>query len=162
VGVSSVSFYVDGALLGTDTSAPYSMTWGTVAAANGGHTLSVVAKVAAGNSGNTSASVIVNNQAPPPPPPGDTTPPTIAILSPGNGATISGSVGVSVNSYDAVGVVRVELYIDGSLTDSSTSAPFTTAWNSRPKKISDGAHALQVRTYDAAGNVGAASITVYK
>jgi hypothetical protein len=63
-------------------------------------------------------------------------------------------VTVNVNATDNVGVVKVELYVDGRLEASSTSAPFQTKWNTRPKNVAKGNHTLQVRAYDAAGNVG--------
>ena len=50
VGVAGVQFRLDGADLGAeDTSAPYSVNWDTTAAAAGAHTLSAIARDAAGN-----------------------------------------------------------------------------------------------------------------
>jgi subtilisin family serine protease len=89
------------------------------------------------------------------PPPGDTTPPTTSITSPANGATVSGSVTVSANASDNVGVSRVELYADGSLVGSDTSSPYAVAWNTAA--VSNGGHSLQTRAYDASGNVGSSS-----
>jgi hypothetical protein len=92
---------------------------------------------------------------------GDTTPPTVVISSPVNGATVSGNVSVRVSASDNVGVNRVEFYVDGALKSTSTSAPFTTTWNSR--KASSGAHTLQSKAYDAAGNRGdSPTVTVYR
>jgi len=57
--------------------------------------------------------------------------------------------------------VKVVLYVDGALTATSTTAPFTTKWNSR--KAAPGAHSLQTKAYDAASNVGtSAPVTVYR
>ena len=39
VGVDRVEFLLDGALLGSDATAPYAMTWSTTSSANGSHTL---------------------------------------------------------------------------------------------------------------------------
>ena len=63
VGVSGVQFKLDGANLGSeDTSSPYSVAWDTTAAANGAHTLSAVARDAAGNTKTaTTVSVTVAN-----------------------------------------------------------------------------------------------------
>jgi hypothetical protein len=70
-------------------------------------------------------------------------------------------VSVQVNATDNVAVVKVELYLDGVLKSASTTAPFSMNWNSR--KATSGAHTLQCKAYDAAGNVGAsANETVYK
>lgn len=56
VGVAKVEFYVDGALKGTDTAAPWSLAFDSTALANGAHTLTAKAFDAAGNAG-TSAGV---------------------------------------------------------------------------------------------------------
>ncbi len=56
-GVASVAFYVDGALLGTSTAAPYAVEW-TPMRRSGSHTLTAVATDALGNT-VTSAPVIV-------------------------------------------------------------------------------------------------------
>ncbi|MCX6922968.1 MAG: Ig-like domain-containing protein, partial [Verrucomicrobia bacterium] len=61
--VTNVAFYADGALLGSDTTAPYSYTWTT--AALGAHTL---AAVAWDNTGLSSTSAVVNITVTVPPP----------------------------------------------------------------------------------------------
>ncbi len=62
VGVTKVEFYAGSSLIGTDTSAPYSLSWNTTSVANGGYSLTTKAYDAAGNVGSsTSVSVTVNN-----------------------------------------------------------------------------------------------------
>lgn len=59
VGVVGVQFKLDGSNLGSeDTAAPYEMSWNTNLATNGAHTLTAVARDAAGNV-NTSATVSI-------------------------------------------------------------------------------------------------------
>ncbi len=69
VGVVGVQFKLDGTTLlgGEDLTAPYSVSWDTSAAGNGTHTLTALARDAAGNN-TTSApiTVTVDNTAPPP------------------------------------------------------------------------------------------------
>src|SRR5262249_7134557 len=68
VGVVGVQFKLDGANWGAeDAAGPYTKTWDTTTAADGTHTVSVVARDAAGNT-TTSAvvTVTVSNTAPPP------------------------------------------------------------------------------------------------
>src|SRR5205823_10346880 len=69
-------FKLDGANLGAeDTSAPYGVTWDTTTTANGAHTLSAVARDAAGNPTTAnSLSVVVSNSV-------STSPPTVIITS---------------------------------------------------------------------------------
>jgi hypothetical protein len=73
VGVVGVQFKLDGVTLNAeDTTAPYSTSWNTQAVADGTHTLTAVARDAAGNT-TTSVPVTVtvaNGGTPPPPPPG--------------------------------------------------------------------------------------------
>lgn len=58
VGVERVEFLLDGALLGSDATAPYSMVWDSATAASGEHQLQARALDLAGNVG-TSAAVVV-------------------------------------------------------------------------------------------------------
>jgi hypothetical protein len=108
-----------------------------------------------GNVSTTSITVNVQNLIV------DNTPPLIAISSPTNGSKVSVNLPVYVNASDNTNVVRVELYADGVLVSASTSAPFTTKWNT--KKVAAGAHNVQCRAYDPIGNSGVSQIvTVYK
>src|SRR5262249_45294544 len=130
-------------------------SWNTTGVSNGSHTLTATASDAAGNSSSCSVTVTVSNSA------ADTTAPTVAITSPSNGSSVGGNLSVYVSASANVGVVRWDLYVDGVLTSGSTSAPFTNRWNT--KRASSGAHTLQCKAYDAAGNVGtSATVTVYR
>ena len=84
VGVAGVQFRLDGASLGAeDTAAPYSVSWNTTTTSAGSHTLSAVARDAAGNSRTSAAvTVTVSNVSPPPPPPPPTG--TLSALYPGD------------------------------------------------------------------------------
>src|SRR6267142_1189860 len=69
VGVAGVQFSIDGNNLGAeDTSAPYSVSWNTATVSDGSHTVTAVARDAAGNTTPSSVTVTVSNNAPPPPP----------------------------------------------------------------------------------------------
>jgi len=85
VGVAGVQFLLDGASLGAeDASAPYSVSWNTSTAGNGPHTLTAIARDAAGNSTtSTPVTVTVSNNAPPPPPSGriEETDPSVSYSS---------------------------------------------------------------------------------
>ena len=62
VGVTNVEFYVDGGLVGSDASSPYSVNWNTTTVANGSHSIFSRAFDAAGNMGQSpSINVTVNN-----------------------------------------------------------------------------------------------------
>lgn len=91
----------------------------------------------------------------------DVTPPTANISSPSNSDVVSGVVSVTTSTADDVGVVKVELYVNGAFYAASTIPPYTIKWNAR--KATKGAHALQAKAFDAAGNVGLSPVvTVYR
>ena len=58
VGVTEVRFFVDGALLGSDTTAPYEANWDTSGEAEGDHTLTAEAQDAAGNVATSAAATV--------------------------------------------------------------------------------------------------------
>lgn len=153
VGVAGVQFLLDGeVLVGAEvTSAPYSVSWNTATASNGTHNLAAVARDAAGNlATSSSATVTVSNGASTPP--GDTTKPTVSFTAPAAGATVSGSVTVSVDASDNVGVVGVQFLVDGNrLLADDTSAPYTFTWNTAGE--SNGSHTLAAVSRDATGNL---------
>jgi hypothetical protein len=81
VGVAGVQFKLDGVNLGAeDMISPYSVAWNTTTATNASHSLSAVARDAAGNTATAAISVTVDN-------PTDTTPPTIVARTPAPNAT---------------------------------------------------------------------------
>ena len=149
VGVSSVVLRIDGIDQAVDVATPYTFVWNTVAVPNGTHTLTAIGADAAGNTTATAITVTVNNLI-------DVSPPTVTVISPAMNSVVSGTVSVLVDASDSGGrIARVELYVDGKLTASSTSAPFTTKWNTR--KASAGPHVVQCKAYDAVGNIGTSS-----
>jgi N-acetylneuraminic acid mutarotase len=150
-GVSRVDFYDGDTLLGSDTTAPYTWDWDTVATAGGVHTLRAEAYDAVLNQGiSTAVTVTVDNA-----------PPTTALSAPGDGATVRNTVTLSVTVLDDVGVARVEFFADGILLGSDSTAPYAWTWDSG--SVANGAHVLSARAHDTAGNEGAAvsvSVTV--
>ncbi len=69
VGVKSVSYSVDGAAIGSTTTAPFGYSWNTTTLADGVHTLLATAFDAAGNSSYYSIGVTKNTTVVTPPPP---------------------------------------------------------------------------------------------
>jgi len=94
-----------------------------------------------------------------PPRSSDTTPPSVSILSPLSGASVSGSLTVSTSASDNVGVAGVQFLLDGSdLGSQITTAPYSIVWDTT--KAAAGSHTLEAVARDAAGNTSSASITV--
>lgn len=97
----------------------------------------------------------------PTPSPADLAAPIALIDSPTNGTRVLDRLTINASASDDVAVVRLELYIDGSLKVSASGATLTMNWNTR--RIALGAHTIQSVAYDAAGNLGRSEIvTVYK
>ena len=151
VGVTSVQFLVDGAALGAaDTAAPYEVAWPTDGATNGAHTLTAVARDAAGHETTTTISVAVLN---------DTTAPTVAVTSPATGATVGATVTVTATASDDVGVISVQFLVDGAaLGEADTTAPYEVAWPT--DGATNGAHTLAAVARDAAGHETTTTISV--
>lgn len=80
----------------------------------------------------------------------DPNPPQVALTAPADGAQVSGAVTVSADASDEVGVERVDFLLDGALLASDAQAPYSVQWNSAA--ASNGAHVLQARAEDVAGN----------
>ncbi len=152
VGVIKVEFYSNNQLIGSDNSLPYSVPWDSTKSANGSNQITAYAYDAALNKGtSTPITVTVSNQ-------GDIQAPTVIISSPKDGSTVSGLVNISASATDNIGVTKMELYIDGKLTKSYTAGTASYSWNT--KKVSVGNHSISFKCYDAAGNVGNASVSI--
>lgn len=146
--IQNVSFAVSGRsdLTVTDTTAPYERSLDTALLSNGSVTLTVVATNGAGLTTTVNRVVTVNNTVTPPP---DTTKPTVSITTPTEGSTVIGSsLAVSATASDNVGVTKVDLYVDGALRLSDSTAPYSFSIGS----LTDGAHQLYAVAADASGN----------
>lgn len=152
VAVTRTELFINGSIFGTSNSATANFSWNTAAFADGSYTLEARAYDAANNVGSRTISVTVRNAVIV-----DTTAPTVAIISPTNGTRLRGrSVNVEVRSSDNIGVTRVELYVNGRLSASSSSANPRFTWNIG--SLPNGSYTLQSFAYDAAGNIGQSSI----
>jgi hypothetical protein len=151
--VTSVQFLLDGQPLGSpDISAPYTFSWTVGSTSLGIHTLS--ARVTDSNGDVATAQAIsVNVQQGSPPPPPDTTAPTISIINPTAGQTVSGTIPVSANATDNVAVATVQFFLDGqALGNPVTGAPYAVNWDTTTATA--GNHVLKAQATDPSGNVG--------
>jgi hypothetical protein len=81
----------------------------------------------------------------------DRTPPTVSITSPASGATVSGTITVTAEASDNVGVAGVQFRYNGIDFDTEdTSAPYTAA--AHTNNIPDGTYTLTAVARDQAGN----------
>jgi hypothetical protein len=111
----------------------------------------VKAQDAAGNlsNGSNEASATVTSS-------GDTTPPTVSLTAPSAGSTVSGTVPVSANASDNLGVAGVQFKLDGSnLGAEDTTAPYAVSWDTA--QTTNGSHTLTAVARDAANNTTTSS-----
>jgi hypothetical protein len=85
----------------------------------------------------------------------DSTAPLAAIAAPLGSSTVSGSVPVTVDATDNVGVARVDLKVNGTVVATDSAAPYGFSWDSTGAP--NGMASLVAVAYDAAGNAGASS-----
>jgi uncharacterized protein (TIGR03118 family) len=146
VGVVSVAFSVrvgtTTTVIGTDTTAPYSVAWNTGSVANGAVTLTATASDAFGNSATSAAVAVTVNNIP------DTTPPTVSITTP-TGGDVGGTVTVTASASDNVGVAQVEFFAGATSIGTATAAPYSIQWNT---STFSGAQQLTAVARDGAGN----------
>jgi RHS repeat-associated protein len=146
--VNHVDFLVDGAVAGTDSSAPYSLSWDSTAAGNGTHTITARAVDNAGNAASSSpVAVTVDNVAPP----------AVSVSSPPGGGTVSGTVAVTASAAATSPhtVSKVDFYWDNQLFGTTTSSPYTASWNTLDPASTayDGTHTLTAKVTDSGGEV---------
>jgi hypothetical protein len=133
-GVDTVEFYIDGTLVYTDTSDPFSYSWDTTQYTNGLHTILIKGYAAGVFKDDDQVTVTVNNIPPP----------YVTITNPHEGEVVSGTVLVTTETF---GVDTVEFYIDGTLVYTSTSDPFSYSWDTT--QYANGFHTILIKGYAA-------------
>ncbi len=86
--------------------------------------------------------------------------PTVTITSPTDGAQLGRGVTVAASAQDNLDISRMELYLDGTLKSTVYTGSISYQWNA--KRVKPGSHVITVKAYDAAGNAGQSTVTVYK
>jgi hypothetical protein len=131
---------IDGSAVGTGLS----YNWDTTGYSDGTHTITASAK------GHTDSIVVtVNNGG------GGNTPPVVTITNPSNGATVTGTVTITVDATDAEdGTLTADIYIDGSFIISANS------YNWDSTIYTDGSHTVYAEATDSGSLTDSDSITV--
>lgn len=84
-------------------------------------------------------------------PPADSTPPTVAVTSPINNATVSATITVTASCTDNVACADVQFKLNGAnLGSLDTTAPYSTSWNTTTS--ADGVYTLTAVGRDAIPN----------
>ncbi len=117
--ITKVEFYLDGALLATDTSYQYEYQW--TASTVGNHTLFAVAYDMQGTTATNTATFKVN------------TPPSLALTAPSSGAVVYNDVTTTISATasdpDAGdGIATVKFYAGTILLSTDTTSPYSYNW----------------------------------
>jgi len=146
--VTRVAFYSGSTLLGEDTGAPYGFTW--TPTVTGVYTITARATDDAGATTTSTAVTVTVTAAGP-----DIDPPVVNITAPAAfAAGLAGTVALSADVTDNIGVASVEFQIDGVPIGSAlTAAPYSV--NVDSTQYASGQHVLRVRARDVAGNQSA-------
>jgi large repetitive protein len=135
----------------TSSTGPVSIPWDTTQVASGPQTLLASARDATGNTGSSSVPITVQNGP---------TPLSASINSPAAGATVSGTVTVTMAASGGAPPYTYRLTVDGAqVFSTSTSATSTTfGWNTTT--ASNAAHTLTLTVTDSASTTRTATLTV--
>jgi hypothetical protein len=85
-------------------------------------------------------------------------PPTVAIVSPSDGSSVSGNLTIVVAAGSDVGIAGVDLTIDGAAVGTDADAPYQFDWDATA--AGPGQHSLVATARDTAGMSSMTSITV--
>jgi len=149
-GIARVELFANSASVGIRTTAPYSFSWDSTRVANGSVSLTARATDSSGNTGIASTSVTVSNTA------ADVQPPAVTLTAPAAGSTLTGTVAVTTQATDNVGISRVDLLVNGTRMASASAAPFSFQWDTTT--VENGTAMLSAVAYDAAGNTASAAL----
>jgi len=146
--VTAVDFLVDGVVIGSDASSPYSINY---TAASGTHTIAAKATDNLGASTtSTSVSITVTNPV--------NQNPVVSITSPANGASFSAPANITINvsSSDPDGnVSKVDFYNGSNLIGTDNSSPYSYTWSN----VAAGSYTIKVIATDDKGATSSASIS---
>ena len=145
IGVTNVSFNVDGTSIASVSSAPYTTVWSSAGVADGSHTLTATAKDAAGNT-TTSAGVAITV---------DNTAPVISAIASSSIASTTQTITWTTNE-PATSVVSYGLTT--SYGSASSSAILTTSHSITLKGLTASTtYYFTVTSADASGNTSTAN-----
>lgn len=152
-GIDHVEFTIDSTNLGQAVASPFGQALDTTAFADGSHQVTVTAVDFSGNTQAVTITFTIDNTPAP-----DTTKPTVTILSPVVGSTVSGTVTISANAFDDTGIKKVIFKIGKQKLGQDLTAPFQQTWDSTA--FADSLQTIKVIAVDLANNRKSAKVVV--
>lgn len=137
--VSKVEFYRGKTLIGTDTTAPWSVNWNN--ATTGSYSITAKASNSANQSTTSAAVVVVVNN-----------PPVISLTAPINNTSVAGkaTVNLTATASDADGSIsKVEFLNDTTVLGSDSNSPYSFSW----ANVAPGSYSLTARATDNLGGI---------
>lgn len=142
-GVDGVEYKIDTGSYQPMTYNPITLyweaTWDSTAVVDGSHTIIARATDTIGQTSTDSITVNVDNVD---------NPPTVEIISPTDGATVSGAITVKASTSDDKGVSKVDFYIDDVLLATDDTSPYECSWDTTT--AGDGSHSIKATATDTA------------
>jgi hypothetical protein len=145
--VNQVQVRVDGVLVTTLLTAPYSYLADSTQWSDGQHVINVTAIDSRTQSGYAEIPFIVNNALP-----------LVQITAPLNGTAVFGTVTVSATVTGPYAITSVQLFVDDVLAMTLTAAPYDFSLDT--SAYTDGQHAIRVTANDAGGRSSSALISL--
>ncbi|MFL5945446.1 MAG: Ig-like domain-containing protein [Gaiellaceae bacterium] len=146
--VASVEFYVRGSSLGTDSTAPFSLSWNTTTGSDGGATIQVVVTDMAGNSTSSAVrNVTVDNVSPTP-----------TLADPGQ--NLSGTVSLTAASDGDTAQVDFERRPAGGGAWVTIASDSTLPWGASldSTTLADGQYDFRAVATDGTGHTGSSPL----
>ncbi len=146
--IEFVVLYVDGLPVDSLLEEPFAYAWNT-ATLSGDHT--IFARAGKTDDYLDSPLITVSIIGFP-----DTEPPYVRITSPADWTEVQGLVPVQMEAVDNEAVERLELLLDGNLSVTLTTSPYS--WNWEVTGLPEANHTLMCRAYDLAGNLALSNL----
>jgi len=150
VEVNRVELYINGILSQEDTTVPYTFSVDDTILNSGANQIEARAFDSSDNTASDQITVNILVT--------DTTAPTITIINPTDGQTISGKTKITVLASDESGIDTVKIFVDGTLKTTLSGSTFDYTWN--PKGISGGTHTISSIATDNNGNSSQTSVDI--
>lgn len=137
-GIAAVAFQVDGSVVASDASSPYTGSFNTASVSDGSHLIEAVASNGGGQSSSQGANFLIENAAP-----------TVSLSAPTGGVQTSTIEFEATATTPTSRITQVEFLVDGAVVGVDNSEPFGIRFDA--SALPDGNHNFQARATNAGG-----------